>query len=160
MQVESQRADPLPSAVASRATILMRHVSSAFDDGALFNNEFLGNLARLRCVPVNLPLPVHRLEDDGIYVSDGEERKAGRDSESGAEQAWTGGVALVRFAESAVPRDANLVFTAFPVQMEGLVPPQVRYSGGSLTAPPLRAFGRHVSRGTRRLGDPSICWRC
>lgn len=125
IQVESQRADPLPSTVASRASILMRHLSNL--DSELYNNEFLHSLSRIRCVPVHLPPPVHRLEDDGIYVTDGAKAGSEESKRAGTDKSWSGGVALVQFKEAAVPKDANLVFTAFPVQMEGLVPPQVTF---------------------------------
>lgn len=126
MQVESQRAEPLPAAVAERASILMRHINTAAGEGELYNNEFLSSLARLRFVPVHLPPPAHRPDDDddavfATEVTGGSGGGGGR----GGDEAWSGGVVLLRFEEAAVPKNRNLVFTAFPVHMTGLVPPQV-----------------------------------
>lgn len=127
-QVDSQRAEPLPAVVADRACVLMRHINSAAGEGELYNNDFLSSLGRLRFVPVHLPPPDHRPddEDDAVFAAEagkgGVERGAGA---AGGDEAWSGGVALLRFEEAAVPKDRNLVFTAFPVHMTGLVPPQV-----------------------------------
>lgn len=131
--MESQRAEPLPAAVAARATILMRHINSATGEGELYNNEFLSSLSRLRFVPVHLPPPTHRADDDDDAVfaveAAGSSGGGGGGAGGGRGEAWSGGVVLLRFEEAAVPKDRNLVFTAFPVHMAGLVPPQV---GGGL----------------------------
>lgn len=129
----SQNETPVPSAVIASATTLARQIKESFDEGSLHNNDFMRSLAMLRCVPVHLPATAHRLEDQGIYVTDsgggrqswngGNGRRGA--SEATAEEPWSGGVALALYSEAAVPKDSNLVFTAQPVMMEGLVPPQV-----------------------------------
>lgn len=129
-QVESQRVDPLPAAVAERASVLMRHINSAAGEGELYNNDFLSRLSHLRFVPVHLPPPARRPDDDddAVFAAEagGGGGGGGDGSGGGGDEAWSGGVALLRFNEAAVPRDRNLVFTAFPVHKTGLVPPQVR----------------------------------
>lgn len=124
--MESQRAEPLPAAVAERASLLMRHINSAAGEGELYNNEFLSSLGRLRFVPVHLPPPASRPDDDDDAVFAAEAAGgSGGGGGGGGDEAWSGGVVLLRFEEAAVPKDRNLVFTAFPVHMAGLVPPQV-----------------------------------
>ena len=130
-QVESQRADPLPSAVEARASLLMRHINSTAGEGDLYNNQFLTKLSHIRFVPVHTPPPPRRPEeDDGIFVSGSEDGGVGRGGRAARRvEGWSEGVVLTRFDEAAVPKDRNLVFTAFPVHVSGLVPPQVRFGG-------------------------------
>ena len=126
--MESQRADPLPSEVRNRACILMRHINSEAGGGELYNNEFLSKLSRLRFVPVNLPPPLHRADNEGVGAGGGggDHGASGVGGEGGgADEDWSPRVVLVRFEEAAVPKDRNLVFTAFPVHIPGLVPNQV-----------------------------------
>lgn len=110
----------------------MRHINRTAGEGDLYNNQFLTKLSHIRFVPVHTPPPARRPEeDDGIFVSgsnhgiDGDGDGDGGGG-AGAGEAWSEGVVLTRFDEAAVPKDRNLVFTAFPVHMSGLVPPQVR----------------------------------
>ncbi|CAN0192941.1 unnamed protein product [Scytosiphon promiscuus] len=131
-KLESQRAEPLPAAVAERASTLMRHINGSAGNGELYNNEFLSALSRLRFVPVHLPPPAYRADDDddGVFAAEVASRGVGDGGGggggvSGGDEAWSGGVVLLRFEEAAVPKDRNLVFTAFPMHMTGLVPPQV-----------------------------------
>ena len=84
-----------------------------------------------------MPPPARRLEeDDGIFVSGSEEDgggggggggRGGGGGAAGRGEGWSEEVVLARFDEAAVPKDRNLVFTAFPVHVSGLVPPQVRW---------------------------------
>ncbi|CAM9507617.1 unnamed protein product, partial [Hapterophycus canaliculatus] len=136
--VES-RAEPLPAAVAERASTLMRHINGSAGNGELYNSEFLSALSRLRFVPVHLPPPAYRADDDddAVFAAEATSRGgvergnggsgggSGGGGVPGGDEAWSGGVVLLRFEEAAVPKDRNLVFTAFPMHMTGLVPPQV-----------------------------------
>lgn len=110
----------------------MRHINSTAGEGDLYNNQFLTKLSRIRFVPVHTPPPARRLEeDDGIFVAGSDEGGGGGGGggAAGRGEVWSEGVVLTRFDEAAVPKDRNLVFTAFPVHMSGLVPPQVRQGG-------------------------------
>lgn len=136
--MESQRTSPLPRAVAGRAKTLARHVVAGLEGGELYNQDFLAKIAKIRFVPVHLPAPPQHVDDEqGIYVmgeADPTARQDGSDDGSGdegEEVLWSGGVALVLYSEAAVPKDSNLVFTAQPVMMEGLVPPQVMTRSGA-----------------------------
>lgn len=78
-----------------------------------------------------MPPPARRLEeDDGIFVSGAEDGGGGGGGAAESGEGWSEGVVLTRFDEAAVPKDRNLVFTAFPVHISGLVPPQVRWCLG------------------------------
>lgn len=116
MQLESQRMDPLPDEVQNRAKMLMRHMNNEASGGELFNHDFLSTISNIRFVPVQLPPSFDDLDED-----EGDRGGAGGDTDDG----WSEGVVLLKFEEAAVPKDRNLVFTAFPVHLPGLVPSQV-----------------------------------
>lgn len=120
IQLESQGADPLPEAIADRASVLMQEIIGGAGEGDLHNNEFLSSLARVRFVPARVPPPAHRRDGNSVADTDGGEGGGSRGD------GWGGGVVLVRFEDAAVLKDRNLVFTAFPVHMTGLAPLQVR----------------------------------
>lgn len=83
-------------------------------------NEFFSDLARIHFVPTRLPRPAARgLDGDSMADTVGGELCR-------REEGSRGGVVLVRFEEAAALRDSNLVFTAFPVHLTGLVHLQVR----------------------------------
>lgn len=103
----------------------MKHViGAALGRRDLYDNAFLLALSRLRFVPVHIPPPNSGVDGDGGAGDDGD-GLGGMFPGGDDDDAWSGGVVLLRFDEAAVPRDRHLVFTAYPVHMDGLVPPQV-----------------------------------
>lgn len=116
LQLESQRTDPLPEEVQNRAKMLMQHMNNEASGGELFNHDFLSTLSRIRFVPVQLPPSFDDLDED-------QDNRVRGDGNS--DDGWSEGVVLLKFEEAAVPKDRNLVFTAFPVHLPGLVPSQV-----------------------------------
>lgn len=113
----------------------MRHINSSAGEGELYNNDFLSKLSRLRFVPGHLPPPAHAPDDDdddggvSAFAAEAAGAGGGKGGPGTGDEAWSGGIVLLRFEEAAVPRDRNLVFTAFPMHMTGLVPPQVCRGG-------------------------------
>lgn len=102
-----------------QASVLMQEIVREAGMGGL-SNQFFSDLARIRFVPTRLPRPAARGQD-GESVADAFGGELCR-----REVGLSGGVVLVRFEDAAALRDSNLVFSAFPVHLTGLVPLQVR----------------------------------
>jgi len=106
-KLESQRAEPLPFELNSKATRLLRYLLQHFQD--FYDQRFVQDLSQICIVPVNIPIG----NEPGQTMP-----------------------ALRRYGDAAVPKDKNLCFTVIPIIPGPLLPPQLMWSQLGIISPP------------------------